>query len=671
MAESPPHRKPRLEAGVESEAPAPDLLSALPLVVLDKILSRLHIYDVVRTSVLSRAWRRRWETLPTVNLIGGPLIPAEEVDALLLRRTAPLRTFRLAGCRTWYVDALHDWLLYLSRNGVETLVLWFPPVGFRIHSSLFSCRELTSLSLTSCRLPPAPAGFAGFSSLKTLQFNKVTIPEHGGKQLVSLIAGSPSIESVKLMTVELIGDDPEAEDEWVIQAPNLRELTIASRFPYGGHVENLPRLQKAVLVGCNYAKFLMSMAHITELEFACGADWFAEVDVLDRLPFLFENLRSLVISVDFTEMFAILSFFCLLRSSPVLEELIVCGWSDGSQVVHADDDFLNAQWVDDMFAKLHVVRMENILCFSNEMHFVEFILSKARVLQLLSVSLGPDALCSNEEAMITIKQYPKASPDVQVIFLGSDSTNITSTKNAEVSEVQTTGGEHNSFNTPADAEVEQTQVEGAKHSSISTSTDNEEVEETQTPGSRCASINTSTENAKVDETQKTGNEHGLIHTSTENAEVEETQTAGSRLVNDVHPRRRQRLDLESVAQLEQLEADMRLLQENVRLLLDGRRLDLDSRTHVLNCLIVNLKYISWFKDLSERTNISLPPFPEPSSILSSLLVTSGTGDSPVNLGVNGAAIVHVDSSEVHGANVADNAHPDPREDGTINGASMA
>jgi hypothetical protein len=68
--------------------------------------------------------------------------------------------------------------------------------------------------------------------------------------------------------------------------------------------------------------------------------------VLDRLPFLFENLRSLVISVDFTEMFAILSFFCLLRSAPFLEELIVCGWSHGSQVVNADDKFLNAQCVD-------------------------------------------------------------------------------------------------------------------------------------------------------------------------------------------------------------------------------------------------------------------------------------------------------------------------------------
>ena len=50
--------------------------------------------------------------------------------------------------------------------------------------------------------------------------------------------------------------------------------------------------------------------------------------------------------------------------------------------------------------------------------------------------------------------------------------------------------------------------------------------------------------------------------------------------------------------------------------------------------------------------------------------TSRTGGSPVNLGVNGAARVGVNSSEDHGVNGADNAHLDPRED-TINDASMA
>ncbi|KAF8654465.1 hypothetical protein HU200_061653 [Digitaria exilis] len=605
MADSPPHRKPRTE-GEAATVAAPDLLSQLPIEVLDKILSRLHIYDVVRTSVLSRAWRRRWETLPTVNICRSPPIPADELDVILLRRTAPPRNFRLLACG----------------------------------HCLFSCHELTSLDLTSCRLPHTPAGFAGFPNLKRLKFDKVTIPDHGGKQLAALIARSPSIERVELTRVELIGDDPEAEDEWAIQAPNLRELTIASRFPYGGRVEDLPRLRKGVLVGCNYAKFLMGMAQITKLEFACGVDWFAEVDVLDRLPFLFENLRSLVITVDFTEMFAILAFFCLLRSAP--------GWNDGPEVFNADYNFLNAQWVDGMFAKLHVVRMKNILCFPNEMHFVEFILSKAMVLQVLSVRLGPDSLCGIEEAAVTIKEYTKASPDAQVIFLGSESTNAgpinVSTEKADTGEVQTTGREHHSIDTPAEMER---QTEDGKCASISASTENDEAEETQTTFTGCASIYKSMENAKVDETQTTSSEHECINTFTENAEVEETQTSGSGLVNDVRPQRRHRLDLDSVAQLEQLEVDMRELQEDIRLQLDFRRLALERRTSVLGSVIKSLNYQSYFK------------------------ATSRTGDFPVNLDVNGSASIRVDSSEDHGVNGADNAHPDPREDDDINGASMA
>jgi hypothetical protein len=64
MAASPPNRERRL-AAAEPEPPPPDGLGALPVEVLDNILGRLHIYEVVRTSSLSRAWRRRWESLPT------------------------------------------------------------------------------------------------------------------------------------------------------------------------------------------------------------------------------------------------------------------------------------------------------------------------------------------------------------------------------------------------------------------------------------------------------------------------------------------------------------------------------------------------------------------------------------------------------------------------------
>lgn len=75
-----------------------------------------------------------------------------------------------------------------------------------------------------------------------------------------------------------------------------------------------------------------------------------------------------------------------------------------------------------MFAKLQVVQMNRIMCVFNAMHLMEFILSKARVLQVLSVRFAPDAQCV-DKAVTAIKGYPRASPDAQVIILGNDSAN--------------------------------------------------------------------------------------------------------------------------------------------------------------------------------------------------------------------------------------------------------
>ncbi|XP_039854322.1 uncharacterized protein LOC120712570 isoform X2 [Panicum virgatum] len=367
MAASPPTQKPRL-------ASVPDALASLPLEVLDNIFSRLHIYDVVRTSVLSRAWRRRWEALPTVDLSHSPGICASDVDALLLRRgSAPVRAFCLpARDPSWMAfNYFHDWLLRLSRRGVRDLTLGFPSrFGlFQLHSCLFSCRELTRLSLTNCRIPPAPAGLAGFPNLKTLRLEKVVVAaqEHAGKGFAALIAASPVLEDVEIVCVVLVGDDP--DDEWVIRAPNLRKLSILGAFKYGGVTESLPLLEEAIFFGTNCAKFLTGMAGITKLDFSFISIW---------------------------------------------------GWSDGIQEIETNSEFLNAQCADHIFAKLHVVHMKKFSYLINEMHFMEFVLLKARVLQVLYVTLDFYATCSNEEVVTEIAEYPRASSDAQVIFMGRE-----------------------------------------------------------------------------------------------------------------------------------------------------------------------------------------------------------------------------------------------------------
>ncbi|BAT08316.1 Os09g0443000 [Oryza sativa Japonica Group] len=91
----PPHRHKKCRTaeaavpGGEEEEEAKDALISLPPDVLDGVLTRLGLRDAVRTSALSRAWRRRWESLPSLD-ISFPF-PHQEgaalaaVDGVLLR----------------------------------------------------------------------------------------------------------------------------------------------------------------------------------------------------------------------------------------------------------------------------------------------------------------------------------------------------------------------------------------------------------------------------------------------------------------------------------------------------------------------------------------------------------------------------------------------------------
>lgn len=95
-------------------------------------------------------------------------------------------------------------------------------------------------------------------------------------------------------------------------------------------------------------------------------------------------------------------------------------FSDGTQEMKTDDEFFDAQWVNHMFAKLHVVRMKKVSCLCNEMLLIEFILSKARALWVLSLTLASNSQFSIEEAITDITEYPRASPYAQVIFAGRE-----------------------------------------------------------------------------------------------------------------------------------------------------------------------------------------------------------------------------------------------------------
>lgn len=166
----------------------------------------------------------------------------------------------------------------------------------------------------------------------------------------------------------------------------------------------------------------------------------AEVNVLERLSCSFRILKSLILHTNFCNVSRILSIFSLLRSAPNLQQLktkviffatllslsqVQLKWSCRfwqimdcqTQNDEIDLDFFSALCTNSLFTKLKIVTISNAILWSNEMHFIEFILSKARLLCAPFVYQDDDGDPSkpSEEAVIQLTKFRRAPPKVRVL----------------------------------------------------------------------------------------------------------------------------------------------------------------------------------------------------------------------------------------------------------------
>ncbi|XP_047051553.1 F-box/FBD/LRR-repeat protein At1g13570-like [Lolium rigidum] len=408
-----------------SEIAVADALISLPTGVLDDILARAGLRDAVRTSALSRAWRRRWEALPSIDLLflddGNKGLRA--VDGILLRYPGRIRRFDAYldhDLQNLYSSRVTDWIIALYRRGLEAFNLISVDGYIDLPSAVFSRGSLTMLRLCGCAIPFLPAGFEGFPKLKNLAFLNVRFQVDGEYQLEEIIATSPSLEELTLWDVEIAGDFK----EWAIQAPNLRHLSIRTPDDLGWNPGELPSLRSAEIEICDlfgdrdFGKFLTRFANITELTIYTHHPLSNGANILETLPCTFGKLKSLKLYTQFCELSSILLTFCLLRSSPNLERLRRVIDDGADQKYEANGEFQNAQWTDGMCANLQFVQITGIHWLSNELTFIELILSNARLLRTLSVSHGEKCSMSNGDAVNKLLKYTRASSRAEVIYEG-------------------------------------------------------------------------------------------------------------------------------------------------------------------------------------------------------------------------------------------------------------
>ena len=144
---------------------AVDLLGDLPTDVLDKILASLPPRDVVRTSVLSPPWHRRWESIPGLDIElhdvrdeGGAW---DSAAGFLERCAAPVGRVSIRGVPLSVYDRANDWVGAVARKSPRSLSLKLPVARKRPRQRLGGRRCRRFSAATPPRWPSWSCAAAG------------------------------------------------------------------------------------------------------------------------------------------------------------------------------------------------------------------------------------------------------------------------------------------------------------------------------------------------------------------------------------------------------------------------------------------------------------------------------------------------------------------------------
>ncbi|MCD9559563.1 hypothetical protein HAX54_017613 [Datura stramonium] len=302
----------------------PDVFTNLPDSVIDVILMCLPCKDAVRTSILSKKWRYNWCRLTELTLdtslwetkkdLLNPAVKFTKIIyQLLTLHEGRITKFTLNIVHLESCPKIDNFILFLSRNGIQHLVLHFPRNKLcRLPSSLFTCSQLRHLTLHNCIIHH-PSTFEGFDRLISLELCEVTI---SSEMLESVISHCRLLERLVLEISELL-------DIIEINAPMLRS------FDFKGYIsslclKNVPLLAKASLIGedsydaeyLNFAKLFESCPALEYLILEFLDSEFFTDEVPTRLPFYLNGVKHFHLShIVLKESYKLSCALCFIRIS--------------------------------------------------------------------------------------------------------------------------------------------------------------------------------------------------------------------------------------------------------------------------------------------------------------------------------------------------------------------
>ncbi|XP_021718276.1 F-box/FBD/LRR-repeat protein At1g13570-like [Chenopodium quinoa] len=415
---------------------APDLLSDLPLSIIEIILSLLPIRDAIRMSTLSTKWRYRWASLPQLTFCDKCVSSVPDKSAVenklikfithaLFLHKGPIHKFKICTSILQSCPDIDQWLLFLSRNDVRELTLELSDgEWFRVPTCLFSFKKLTLLELCRCELDPPP-GFRGFICLRTLTLNQVLVTPEA---IESLITNCPLLESLTLSYYDGL--------DLNVNASNLKYLHLEGEFK-DLCLENTPMLEEVSislymntdeiqehfeqLSGCNFVQFLGGVPNLKRLAGHVYFTKYLSIGIEQWTPSLtYSHLKIIELNqVSFEDMKELLVVLRLITNSPNLQELQISGSSNTNVILEAPNlDFWEAECPPDCtFKQLKTVKMTDMYGVPHEMELIKILLGNSPALEKMSIVPCVYVTELKVDMLVELVRLRRASPLAEIQFI--------------------------------------------------------------------------------------------------------------------------------------------------------------------------------------------------------------------------------------------------------------
>ncbi|MFS8028397.1 putative F-box domain, FBD domain, leucine-rich repeat domain superfamily [Helianthus anomalus] len=375
-----------------------DIISTLPLNIIESILSLMPLRDALRTSVLSKRWRYTWRGMPKLTFKDDMIAMSSNIyymlrkcklvhaifHVLLLHNGPETLVFK---CSVFHLHMESDIALILSylarRNKVKKLFFSSDDRSYKLPVSFFSLQGLEFVYLYNCTFEP-PLTFNGFSSLTSVRIWNVDV---SAQMLQQFLSKCPQLVNLRLVGCQKV----------------LNFVAGENKFTFGDLLQCVPLIQTL-----DISKYYMKV-------YLCAGG------MPHKLSTSLVHLKNLFLNVCLVEQNEISSALCIIRSSPVLERINFLMSDNEKLPVHqTPSNFLDPEDYPDLKLDYLVkLEIENFRKLPLEMKFVKLIMAKSPLLKKVKIELNDNISVYEEMKMLKdMLRLPflRASPCAELII---------------------------------------------------------------------------------------------------------------------------------------------------------------------------------------------------------------------------------------------------------------